>query len=232
MAVPTTDELYDYLTEVIDAKTSDGQHTVFDWEYLNAAAFRHFKSTSNAIGKRMKELLADGRLVGVAISNNGFVHFDHEEFKHSMFFPVFTYHDSGYHRPQYGFITDKRPQNHSNPWANGTRHLYTTKPWLDAMIAAFLEAKKRRHEAERKKQADAESRTKDALNAIAPDAWQLLERLDEVVPGIEKRVRSRSFAVGDRVHLGFDLLDVADINPFLDILRRGLPDVPRETSKG
>lgn len=231
MAVPTTDELYDFFTQYIDAKTFNGQHPVFSWNHLNTAAFRHFKSTSNAIGKIMRVLATDGRLASVEISCHGYAHLKHEAFKHSTFTLYFAYRPE-YHAPDYGHITHERPKDHPNPWANGNRDFYTTKPRLDAMTAAFVEAKEQFDEAERKEKAEEASRVDDALNAVASDATRLLERLGNAVPGIEKRARARSSAEGERLYLSLDMYSAKEIGPFFDILRRGLLDVPRETFEG
>jgi hypothetical protein len=230
MAVPTPDELYDFFTQYIDAKTFNGQHPVFSWDHLNTAAFRHFKSTSNAIGKRMKELAADGRLASVEISYHGYAHLKHEAFRAGSFTLYFAFAPD-YHAPERGHITHERPKDHPNPWANGNRDYYTTRLRLDAMTAAFLEAKKQHDEAKRKEAEEEQGSLQGALNALAPDATQLLERLNDVIPGLDKRMRHRSFAEQDRVFLSLDFSDTKDIGAFLDILRRGLPDVPRETKE-
>jgi len=229
MAVPTPDELYDFIDHYIDTKTFNGQHPVFDWYHLNTAAFRHFKSTSNAIGKVMKEIVADGRLASVEISCHGHAYFAHEALKVGSFILYFVY-TPGYHAPEHGRITHERPKDHLNPWANGRRDFYTTKPRLDAMTTVFLEAKKQHDAAKQKERAEAASLGGDALNAVAPDATQLLERLDRVIPRIERRAYVRSWTERERVSLTLDMYSAQEIGPFLDILRRGLPDVPRGTS--
>lgn len=230
MAVPTPDELYDFFDQLMDR--AGNPHAIFEWEYLNTSAFRHFSSKVAPVDRVMKELVDEGRLVKVDVSNGGYVYLDRTEFTGSMFSLYFQYYGGmRYGSGNWGVVTHERSKGHENVWREGVRYLYTTGPRYEAMLADFLKAKEEYDEAKRQEKADEASRIKDALNAVAPDAEQLLKRLDKVIPGIEKRVRSRSFADKEVLYLSLDLRDSKEIGPFLSILRRGLPDVPRETSE-
>lgn len=231
MAVPTAEELFDYFAALTD-RTNE-PHAVFEWNYLNTMAFRHFNSKVAPIDRVMKELIEDGRLAKVRISNTGYVYLDHKELNYSTFTLHFQYHKpSRYAREDWGAITHKRSENHDNVWRSGTRFLVTTRPRYEAMLGDFLKVKEQHDEAKRQEQAEEAIRTAESLSAIAADATELLERLDEVIPGIETSVRSRSFADKENLYVTFNLRNAGEIGPFLDILRRGLPDVPRETKEG
>lgn len=229
MAVPTPDELYDFFEQLLSARDP---HAIFEWEYLNTSAFRHFKTKVAPVDRVMKELVGEGRLVKVDVSNGGYVYPDDKKLTASLFTLYFQYTGGlRYGSGDWGVVTTERSKDHENVWREGIRYLYTTGPRYKVMLADFLKAKQEYDEAKRREQADEASRIKDALNAVAPDAEQLLSRLDEVIPGIERRVRSRSIADEEIFSLSFDLRSAEEVGPFLDILRRGLPDVPRETSE-
>jgi hypothetical protein len=229
MTVPTPDELYDFIERLVQSAAGDG-HAVFDEERLITAAFRHFKSTSNAIRPRLKTLHEDGRLVGVRISNAGYAHPDHEELRVG-FTLYFSYvHREHYNGGGWGRITHKRPQDHENPWANGFRNLYTTRPHYDAMIAEFLKAKEEKVAADREKERKDREQTEEALNRVVPDATALLSALGKAVPGIKERSWSQEARGEERVHVTLELWGT-ELPAFLDIIRRGLPDVPRETKE-
>lgn len=214
MAPPTPDEIYDYLTTTLDPRFS-AAHTVWEWQELIDIVRGAHNSTTPAIDHRLRALVSDGRIRSVRISNNGYVHDDRIP---GIAAPYFNYADS--YRPGRGTITLDRPKNHKNPWANGMRHLYMTKPRYEAMITEFTEELARLGEkAKRKRQEECEA-LRDALTAIVPDATNILKRLEEAVPGliVEPR-RSRN---GGALWLSIDSSTTEETVALIAILEKGL----------
>lgn len=229
MPAPTTDELYDFIGQIIGQKATDDKHPLFEWNCLKTNSFRYFRTTSTAIEKRMETLVEEGRLARVVVSHHGFVRLDHEEFKHTIFNGYFQYEK--YTRDTWGYVTSKRPSGYTNVWRDGSRYLYTTRPRLEAMTAFLLEAKKRQEEGQKKADQEEKVRTEYLLNQISPDATALLERFDTAVPGIDQQIWSAERADQAIVYASINIRDSQKIGLFLDILRRGLPDVPRGTEE-
>src|SRR5207253_2728935 len=158
---------------------------------LNTSAFRHFKSKVAPIERVMKELVKDGRLAKVRVTNGGYVYFERKEFETAMFSLYFQYSNMRYGSGDWGTVTTKRSPDHENVWREGARYLYTTGDRYKAMLDDFLKAKAEHDEKERQEKGDEERRIQDLLTAIASDSVEILERLGEVIPGLERRLRSR-----------------------------------------
>lgn len=235
MAVPTPDKLFTYLDEVIGAKvTEESKHPVFEWEYLLTNSFRAFKSTSNAIRTRMETLLEDGRLAKVSVSAEGYVSLGVKEFSTSLFNVYFQYHKPyAYAKEDYGYVTHVRPKDRDNVWRSGDRYLFTTRDRFDEMVTDLLDAKRKQDAVKTEERKAKKRQIQETLDAIAPDAQELLNRFRALGRNAEADVRLRSSVWEDDedgVNATFNLYGSKALAVFLDILRRGLPDVPRETS--
>jgi uncharacterized protein YggL (DUF469 family) len=232
MPAPTPERLYAFLDELIAEKvTDDNRHPVFEWEYLLTQGFRSFKSTSNAVRSRMEKLLEDERLARVEVSANGYVHLPIKEFQTSLFSVYFQYHRPyEYARENYGYVTHVRSKGHDNVWRSGVRYLYTTRDRYGELVMDLLDAKRKEDAAKAEKRKTEKRRMSEALNKVAPDAEELLRRLRDLNKDNEVSVRSRVWNDEDGLNATINLYSTEGISLFLDILRRGLPDVPRETS--
>ena len=229
MPVPTPDRLLQFFNELLDSHvTTSGNQPVCEWRYLLTSGFRHFKSTSPAIEARMKTLLDEGRLVRVEISSSGYVHFKKEELRSTLaYFQYATRHR--YDQEMYGHITFDRPELHENVWRTGTRDLYTTPDRLDDIVMDVLDAKRKKDEVERQKEAAEAVEQESLLRGVVADGPELLKQLEAVIPSSEIRTNifERDGKAAGFVYLTFRGKGVPEL---FDLLRRGLPDVPRETS--
>lgn len=237
MPAPTPDRLFTYLDELIGSKvTEENKHPVFEWEYLVTESFRAFKTTSNAVRSRMDKLLEDDRLAKVQISAGGYVHTDVKELETSLFYAYFQYHQPySYASENYGYITHERAKGHDNVWRSGIRYLFTTRDRYDELITDLLDAKRAKDKADKEERKAKRQKINDALDNIAPDARELLDRFRDLGRNAEADVRLRSFVFDDDEEEGgvsatFNLYGTKALAVFIDVLRRGLPDVPRETS--
>lgn len=230
MAVPTLDQLHEFISELIDRRQPEGQFAVFEHEFLAANAWRHFRTTSPAIRTRINTLIEEGRLKPVNISNTGHVYPDDEELSRGLFTLYFQYHNpSGYgHDPEnYGFVTAKRIEKHDNVWRSGYRNLYTTADQRDAMIAHFKEVRAKRAEKAKTKREQEEARMWELLEAASPGARQVLDdlrsRIDNDGPRSEVEPRLTQRLDGEeRLSLSVDTRGTANTAILIDIIRRGL----------
>jgi hypothetical protein len=237
MPAPTPDHLLVYLDELIAAKvTEENKHPIFEWKYLLTNSFRAFKSTSNAVRARMEKLLEDGRLVRVRVSAEGYVSLGVKEFDTSLFNVYFQYDKPyEYAREDCGYVTHVRSGEHDNVWRSGDRYLFTTQGRYDEMVTDLLDAKRKQDAAKGEERKEKKRKVQEALDSIAPDARELLDRFRELGRNAEADVRLRSSVWDDDEEEGgvsatFNLYGSKALAVFLDVLRNGLPDVPRETS--
>lgn len=234
MAPPTPDEIFEFIDGVVKERAREDAYPIFEWEYLLTLTFRHFRSTSNACRSRLETLLEEGRLARVDIRSSGHVYLDDEAPELRMFSMFFQYENpsrSSYY-DNWGYITFRRLQEHSNVWRDGKRYLFTTAQGMQTLRAAALAAARDRQLADQAGREKERAAADAALNSIAPDATDLLRRLRDTVKEIDSssRLRTGVDRNDDLLSMQLYLYDAAPIGSFLDILRRGLPDVPRETS--
>lgn len=228
MAPPTHDKIYNYLTTALLSDLEG--HVAYEWSFLVDRVWRFHQTTSNAVDKRMRELVKDGRLVALRVDCTGLVFPPRSEKPEDRVAATyFTYHKPyRFSKEEYGTVSIKRTPNQENLWRSGVRHLYMTKASYDAMITDLTAKSAAKWERQRQRSTDARSRLKDALAALAPDAIGVLNRLRMQVPDLRVEPRlSRTDRLSDEgpeeVTLSIHVYDQAAFLPLLDILRRGLP---------
>ena len=228
MPAPSPDKLYDWIDNLIRQRAGEDKHPLFEWECLVTTGFRHWNSKPNAIASRMETLLEDGHLARVQVSNHGYVYLEREAVQ-----PYYFQYENplGYRRDDnWGYVTYKRSKNHENVWRNGHRYLFTTGDRLKAMKAAMEQQAQKEATARQAQEQAEKEHLRAELNKIAPDAVSLLDRLEAVVPKLDQSFTVRKGKEGTRIFGSVDVREIDGFTAFLDILRRGLPDVPRETS--
>lgn len=228
MAPPTPDKIYDYLATALLSDLEG--HVAYEWTFLTDRVWRFHRTTSNAVDKRMRELVQDGRLVALRVDCSGLVFLPPSEKPEDRIAATyFTYHKSHeWAKEEYGTVSIKRTPNRENLWRSGVRHLYMTKAAYEVMIADLTAKSAAKWERQRQRSTDERARLKDALTTLAPDAIEVLNRLRMQVPDL--RVEPRLSPIDrlsdegpEEVTLSIHVYDQAAFLPLLDILRRGLP---------
>lgn len=227
MPVPNDlDKLYDYLDDLMGRRIPEGKHALFEMDYLVTTTFRHYSSNRAAVRNRIAPLLEDGRLAKVSVSESGYVHL-REEGAPLLYFQYFN--QRTYDPDDWGFVTFERTADHDNVWRSGSRYLFTTGERLEALTAEALQFQEEKRKAEREEKSKENAKVHQLLNQITADATVLLERLDAAGPDLDAHTWVSGLR-GDQVYMGLTLRTPEQFTAFFDILRRGLPDVPRETS--
>jgi hypothetical protein len=222
MAVPTPDTIYDYIRTL----HADGEHIACEWAHLVDRTWRYHSTTSNAVDKRMRLLVEDGRLARLRVNCSGLVFLPEKELQSGFSMPHFAYHKPHeYAKQEYGAVSFKR--NSENLWIKGIRNLYMTRPAYDAMITDLGAKAQARLARMRDSQADERTRLKDALTALAPDALDVCKQLRQAIPGIRVEPRlstigKRGLDVPEEINLSIDMYEQGGVVPLLDIIRRGL----------
>lgn len=230
MAVPTLDELHAFYVEFVEKHQPPGQFAVFESEYLAKNAWRHFRSTSPAIRSRLKQLVEDGKLARVKVSESGFVYTDDEVLDQGLFSLYFQYANPfGYmHAPDdYGFVTAKRAQGHRNVWRDGLRYLYTTADQHQLMIEHFHKVKAERVRKQQDERDKDRRRTAELLESSSPGGQQVLsdlyDRLDNGKTHLDVEAHVRERADGSlRLGISIDTRATEQSISLLEIIRRGL----------
>lgn len=229
MPAPTPDRLFRYLDEELIAPlATEGRHPLFEWEYLVTETFRRFRTTSPAARSRLETLRNEGRLVPVEVNHSGHVFFDQDEFRGSLMYFQYT-EPYNYRGENVGYVTYKRPKEHGNVWRDGMRHLYTTTARFDEMLTDMLDSKRAADAAKQAEERAEAEETEKALRKVVSDGPELLQRLKDAVPSADANVMIWGEGKRGRVRME---AGGRDFQALFDILRRGLPDVPRETSRG
>lgn len=231
MAVPTLDQLHEFIDELVVKHQPPDQFAVFEPEYLAKSAWRHFRTTSPAIRSRISQLVEDGKLARVKISESGFVYTGDEVLDQGLFSLYFQYaNPHGYrHMPptDYGFVTAKRTEGHRNVWRDGLRYLYTTAEQHRLMIEHFREVKVERARQQQDKEDKERRRTAELLESSSPGGQQVLsdlyERLDNGKAHLEVEADVRERRDGSlRLGISIDTRTTEQSVALLEIIRRGL----------
>lgn len=223
MPAPTPDELLETIEAVIAEHQPEGQYAVFEWDYLKTLGFRRHKTTSNAVGIRMRTLLDEGRLTSVKISSSG--HLMDRQPGSALQLLYFQY-KTNYHRPEWGLITAERPKNMRNVWTDGDRYLFTTTPRHEAMTAHFEKLKEQKRARDEAREAEKERRLWELLEDAFPGARDLFGDLrealetDDVLPPVSTWLREGRAGTYPVVEVSTRTTEQAV--KLLTIIRRGL----------
>lgn len=224
MAAPTEDQLLDYLNRTADRLAPGDKHVLFEWRALLDNARRAHDSTSQAIEKRLGRLIDRGDLVQVRVSHNGYVTLGGELGGDILYNLYFQYERHvSYAAPEWGFVTDVRPTNQQNPWANGDRYLYTTKACWEEMLRYFGERRTAQAERRKEKREASKAKLREIIGARDPDAEQVLKQLAEAVPGVRPELL---LLASERPSLDLTAHGEESVSALLGVLRRGLESAP------
>lgn len=224
MAPPTEDQVLGYIDKTAARLAPDGQHVLFEWRGILDSARRAHDSTSQAIEKRMVSLVERGDLRKICVSHDGYVYLRSDsdfDAAHPLYFKYQK--RASYEQGAWGFVTDRRPENRQNLWANGNRYLYATKPRWEKMVQHFDARRTELVERRRQKRAAAEAKLWGIIEARDPDARQVLKQLAEAVPGVQHDMMLLGTG-RPVVEIGARGAD--EVSALLAVLRRGLESAP------
>lgn len=229
MAPPTVEKLLAYLDDEMVPPVEG--HVAWKWTALVESAWRHFQSTSHALDVRMDTLFREGSITAVRVDYTGCVLLGDDRLPGVSNIPSFAYHGvREYDRLKYGTISLDRQRNRQNLWANGTRALFMTTKKYNAMLADLARQAEERSALREQAQKKERIQKLAALQAVTPDALDILRRLREAIPKLDvmTHMSETTRDIHEEVTISLNTYRKGTLAPLLDILRRGLEGVDAE----